>query len=201
MPLAELTTERLWLRTWREPDRAPFAALNADPEVMQFFVAPFTREQSDTLIERIEAHIREHGFGLWAVELRAEQRFVGFVGLAVTTFPAPFTPCVEIGWRLARDAWGRGYASEAARAALRFGFETLAPEEIVAYTVPDNIRSRRVMERIGMQRDEHGDFDHPRVPDGHPLRRHVLYRLSRKRWQSDLDSAAVPSNLRPTLRD
>jgi RimJ/RimL family protein N-acetyltransferase len=183
MPLAELTTERLCLRAWRESDRAPFAALNADPAVMQFFVAPFTREQSDALIERIEAHVRDHGFGLWAVELRAELRFLGFVGLAATAFPAPFTPCVEIGWRLARDAWGRGYASEAARAALRFGFETLAPDEIVAYTVPANLRSRHVMDRIGMQRDEHGDFDHPGVPDGHPLRRHLLYRLSRKRWQ------------------
>lgn len=201
MSLVELTTERLCLRAWREADRAPFAALNADPEVMQFFVAPFTREQSDALIERIEAHVRERDFGLWAVELRAERRFLGFVGLAATTFPAPFTPCVEIGWRLARDAWGHGYASEAARAALRFGFETLAPAEIVAYTVPNNLRSRRVMERIGMQRDEHGDFDHPLVPDAHRLRRHVLYRLSRKRWQSDLDSEAVPSNLRPTLRD
>lgn len=173
---ADLTTRRLVLRRWRDADREPFAALNADAEVMRHFPARLSREESDVLIERIKGHFDEHGFGLWALEVAGGPAFVGFVGLWRVSFEAPFTPAVEIGWRLSREAWGQGYATEAAAAALAHGFERLGLREIVSYTVPANLRSRRVMERIGMQRDEGGDFDHPRLDPGHPLRRHVLYR-------------------------
>lgn len=164
------------LRRWRDDDRAPFAALNADPRVVEFLPGPLSRAQSDALAERIAAHFVEHGFGLWAVEAPGEIPFAGFVGLSVPAFDAAFTPCVEVGWRLASSCWGRGYASEAARAALACGFERLGLAEIVSFTVPANLRSRRVMERLGMSRDPADDFDHPALPDGHPLRRHVLYR-------------------------
>jgi len=172
----EIETERLRLRRWREADHAPFAALNADPRVLVHLPGPLTREQSDTWIARIEEHFERHGFGLWAVEVRDGAPFVGYVGLAVPRFEAFFTPCVEIGWRLAAEHWGHGYATEAARAALAFGFERAGLAEIVSFTVPDNVRSRRVMERIGMTRDPAEDFDHPALPEGHRLRRHVLYR-------------------------
>jgi RimJ/RimL family protein N-acetyltransferase len=146
---------------------------------MEYFPAVLSREQSDALAAAIEAHFDEHGFGLWAVEIPTIARFAGFVGLAERRFEAPFTPCVEIGWRLAAAHWGRGYATEAARAVLAFGFQTLGLDEIVSFTVPGNRRSRRVMERIGMVRDPADDFDHPAMPEGHPLRRHVLYRMAR----------------------
>ena len=178
---SEIQTERLLLRRWREGDREPFAALNADPRVVEFLPGPLTREESNQRAERIEAHFAEHGFGLWAVEVRAGAPFIGFVGLAVPKFEAAFTPCVEIGWRLAAEHWGRGYATEGARAALAFGFEQLRLTEIVSYTVPANARSRRVMEKIGMTRNPAEDFDHPLLPAGHPLRRHVLYRLAADR--------------------
>jgi ribosomal-protein-alanine N-acetyltransferase len=174
----ELATERLLLRRWREQDREPFAALNADPEVMEFFPAPLTRAESDALIDRIERHFDEHGFAMWAVEVTAESRFIGFVGLGIPSFTAAFTPCVEIGWRLARAGWGQGYAVEGALAAARFGFD-LGLSEIVAFTAQGNHRSRRVMEKLAMQRDLEGDFDHPSIAAGHPLQRHVLYRLRR----------------------
>lgn len=177
--LPQLRTERLLLRRWRDDDRAPFAALNADPRVTEFLPAPLSRADSDALVDRIEAHFAAHGFGLWAVEVPGEIPFAGFVGLAVPAFEAAFTPCVEVGWRLAAACWGRGYASEGARAALAFGFAQLALAEIVSFTVPANVRSRRVMERLGMTRDPADDFDHPALPDGHPLRRHVLYRAVR----------------------
>jgi ribosomal-protein-alanine N-acetyltransferase len=171
-----IATERLTLRQWRDDDLEPFAALNADPAVMEFFPAPLTRDQSDALAQRERSAIEERGWGLWAVE-NAHRRFIGFVGLAVPSFEAHFTPAVEIGWRLAREQWGKGYAAEAARAALAFGFEELALDEIVSFTAAINVRSRSVMERIGMTHDPADDFDHPRVADG-PLRRHVLYRAS-----------------------
>jgi RimJ/RimL family protein N-acetyltransferase len=173
---AALRTDRLVLRAWRDEDRPPFAAMNADAEVMRHFPEVLDRAASDALADRIEEHFAAHGFGLWAVE--AEGAFVGFVGLNVPAWQAPFTPCVEMGWRLARSVWGRGYASEAARAAARFGFATAELAELVAFTVPANLRSRAVMERIGMRRDLEGDFDHPRVARGHRLERHVLYRLT-----------------------
>jgi RimJ/RimL family protein N-acetyltransferase len=175
----DLRTERLWLRRWRPADRAPFRALNADPQVMQHFPGLLSAAESDALAQRIEQHFAEHGFGLWVVDVTGVTPFAGYVGLSVPRFEAPFTPCVEIGWRLARSCWGRGYATEAARAVLAFGFEGLALGEIVSFTVPDNDRSRRVMERIGMSRNPDGDFEHPGLPDGHPLRRHVLYRIAR----------------------
>ena len=160
-------------------DREPFAAMNADPEVMEHFPAPLTRDESDALVDRIEAGFDEQGWGLWALEERESGAFLGFTGLNRPGFDAHFTPAVEIGWRLARPAWGRGYASEAARAAAAFAFETLALDELVSFTAVANVRSQRVMQRIGMTRDPADDFDHPALPAGHPLRRHVLYRLAR----------------------
>jgi ribosomal-protein-alanine N-acetyltransferase len=175
----ELRTERLLLRPWRPTDRAPFAALNADPVVREFLPGLLARAESDAAVDRIEAHFAEHGFGLWAVEVPGETDFAGFIGLSVPKFEAHFTPCVEIGWRLAAEHWGRGYASEGARACLAFGFDQLGLPEILAFTVPGNARSRRVMERLGMTRDAAGDFEHPSLPVGHALRRHVLYRIQR----------------------
>ena len=183
MQIPELETERLRLRGWRASDLAPFAALNADPEVMEHFPERLDRAASDALVARIEAGWAEDSLGLWAVERRADGEFLGFVGLSRPSFEAHFTPAVEVGWRLARDAWGHGYATEAAREALRFGFENLGLSEIVSFTVPANVRSRAVMERIGMRRDIADDFDHPRLPAGHPLRTHVLYRLSATEWR------------------
>lgn len=177
-----LQTPRLLLREWSPADRSPFASLNADPAVMEHFPSTLTREESDSLALRIERHFEEHGFGLWAMELKGEAAFIGFTGLLVPSFEAPFTPCVEIGWRLARPYWGRGLATEAAREVLRFGFTQLDLREIVSFTVPDNLRSRGVMEKLGMVRDPADDFEHPSLPPGHRLRRHVLYRMTRERW-------------------
>ena len=181
-PIPRLETERLALREWRDADRAPFAAMNADPRVAEFLGRALDRAASDALVDRIVGHWADDGHGLWAVETRADGRFIGFVGLTPPNFEAAFTPCVEIGWRLAPEAWGHGYATEAAREALRFGFEELGLEEIVSFTVPANIRSRAVMERIGLRRDPADDFENPNLPDGHPLRQHVLYRLRRADW-------------------
>ncbi|HKD54083.1 MAG TPA: GNAT family N-acetyltransferase [Steroidobacteraceae bacterium] len=177
--MTELTTARLWLRQWRASDLEPFAALNADPRVMEFMPGCLTRTESDALVRRSETEIAQLGFGFWAVELRASAEFIGFVGLHAASFAAHFTPCVEIGWRLARAAWGYGYATEGARACLQLAFGRLALAEIVAFTVPANTRSRAVMERLGMTHTPSDDFDHPRLPAGHALRRHVLYRLQR----------------------
>lgn len=177
-----LQTERLTLRRWQESDREPFARLNADPQVMRYFLRPLSREESDAFVDRIEARFEELGYGLWAVERRADGVFLGFTGLARQSFEAPFTPCVEVGWRLARFAWGNGYATEAAREALRFGFEVAELDEIVSFTSPVNVASMRVMEKIGMHRDAADDFDYPNMPVGHPLRRHVLYRLKREEY-------------------
>jgi ribosomal-protein-alanine N-acetyltransferase len=178
----ELRTERLVLRRWREADLEPFAQLNADPEVMRHFKSTLDRSASDLMVERIEREFEERGLGLWAVEVVDDAAFVGFVGLHVADFPAHFTPAVEIGWRLARAHWGRGYATEGARAALAFGFIRLRLGEIVSLTTQGNTRSRAVMERLGMTRDPTDDFDHPSIPQGHPQRRHVLYRLRRAAW-------------------
>jgi RimJ/RimL family protein N-acetyltransferase len=161
----------------------PFAALNADPRVMEFFPAVLTHDESAARVSRIREHFNVHGFGLWAVEVVGQVDFVGFVGLVVTTFQAHFTPCVEVGWRLAFEHWGRGYASEAARTALAFAFDVLRLDEVVSFTVPANNRSRRVMERLGMKRATDEDFEHPALPVGHPLRHHVLYRLPRATWE------------------
>jgi RimJ/RimL family protein N-acetyltransferase len=172
-----LTTPRLTLRHWHDSDLEAFAALNADPAVMQFMPALLSRAESDDFVGRAQRGIDARGWGLWAVEVRADGQLAGCVGLAMPSFVAHFTPCVEIAWRLRRASWGHGYATEAARGCLRFGFETLALPEVVAFTVPANVRSRAVMERLGMVRNPLEDFDHPRLPSPHPLRRHVLYRL------------------------
>jgi RimJ/RimL family protein N-acetyltransferase len=175
----ELQTARLRLRRWKGADREPFAALNADPVVMEFFPDPLARQQSDALIEAIERGFEQRGFGLWAVEVRATGTFIGFTGLNEVSLEAHFTPAVEIGWRLARAAWEEGYATEAAKASLTFGFEEVGLDQIVSFTSAENMRSRAVMERIGMTRDEGGDFDHPGLPHAHRLSRHVLYRIDR----------------------
>lgn len=173
----EMRTARLVLRRWRDQDREPFAELNADPEVMHHFPAPLTREQSDAFVDRIEDHFAAHGYGLWAIEV--EGRFIGFTGLLWLRFQADFTPALEVGWRLARPAWGHGYASEAATAALARGFQEV--DRIVSVTATSNEASRRVMERIGLSYRH--DFEHPSLPEGHELRRHVLYRADRSTWQ------------------
>ena len=181
---AMLRTDRLLLRSWRPADRQAFARMNADPEVMEFFVAPLSPEESDAFVDRIEAGFAEHGFGVWAVEEISTGAFIGFAGLLHQTFEASFTPAFEIGYRLARHAWGQGYATEAAREAVRFGFEHAGLGEIVSMTAVGNVRSRAVMDKLGMTHDPGDDFDHPRVPDGHPLKRHVLYRLTSERWHA-----------------
>lgn len=178
-PPVELRTERLLLRQWRESDLEPFAALNADPEVMRHFPAPLDRAASDAFAQRIRTHLDETGWGLWAVEVVDGDPFIGFVGLAAQTFPAHFTPAVEVGWRLAREHWGHGYAPEAARAALDFAFGPLGLDEVVSMTTPGNVNSQRVMQKLGLTRDPADDFDNPRLPVGHPLRRHILYRIRR----------------------
>lgn len=175
---SHIKTDRLLLRPWRDSDREPWAAMNADPRVRAFFPGLLDRAQSDASLDWLDAHIVQHGFGFWALEERASGTFIGFNGLLHTTFPAPFTPCVEIGWRLAHHAWGKGYATEAARASLDHGFGKLGLSSIVSFAVAENVRSRRVMERIGMRRDSGSDFDHPDIPAGNPFRRHVLYRIA-----------------------
>jgi RimJ/RimL family protein N-acetyltransferase len=174
-----LRTPRLLLREWRDADIEPFVAMSADPEVMELLLGPFDRERSEAWAAGKRAFMRENGYGEWAVEVPGEAAFVGVVGLSRITYDAHFTPAVEVAWRLARPYWGRGYAYEAARAAIEDGFYRVGLDEIVAITVPANRRSWGLMERLGMVRDMGGDFDHPRVPDGHPLKRHVLYRLRR----------------------
>lgn len=185
-----LTTDRLILRRWEPSDHAPFAAMNADPVVREHFQGTSTAAESGAFIERIEAHWDDHGWGLWAVEVPTVAPFVGFVGL----WPADYVtgePMVEVGWRLARDAWGHGYATEAAREALRFGFEDVGLDEIVSFTVPQNQRSRHVMERIGLRREPDRDFDHPNVDAAvYPhLVRHVFYALTRGAWSAARSAA------------
>lgn len=178
-----IETPRLILRAWRDEDRAPFAAMNADPEVMRYFPAPYTREESDAMVDRISAMMAERGFGFYAVEEKGGAPFIGFVGLSVPRFEAAFTPCVEIGWRLVRSSWGQGYATEAAQAARDDGFERLGLNEIVSFTAVPNEPSQRVMQRIGFRHEPYLDFDHPLVEEGNWLRRHVLYRLDREGWE------------------
>lgn len=181
---AMLVTERLVLRRWRDGDRGPFADMNADPAVMEHFPATLTRAESDALVDRIEAEFSTRGFGLWAVEVAETGSFIGFTGLSVPRFDAHFTPAVEIGWRLARSAWGHGYASEAARRVLRFAFEERRLAEVVSFTATGNLRSQAVMRRIGMTHDPADDFDHPLLPEGHRLRRHALWRMSAARHRA-----------------
>ena len=177
----ELRTERLHLRRWRGEDLAAFAAVNADPEVCEFLPSTLDRAASDAMVERIEAHHDLHGFGLWCVDVPGEG-CIGFVGLAVPNFEAPFLPAAEVGWRLARHTWGRGYATEGAVAVLDATFGVIGLDEVISFTVPANERSRAVMERLGLTHDPAEDFDHPKLPEGDPLRRHVLYRTDPDRW-------------------
>jgi RimJ/RimL family protein N-acetyltransferase len=174
-----LTTSRLQLRRWRDSDRQPFQALNADPRVMEFMPGLLSPRESDDLIARVEEHFGRHGFGVFAAELLEGNVFIGFIGLNIPSYDAPFMPAVEIGWRLGFDHWGRGLATEGARAVVRHAFETLSLSSLVSFTVPQNLRSRRVMEKIGMVHDSASGFDHPSLPAGHPLSRHVLYRIHR----------------------
>jgi RimJ/RimL family protein N-acetyltransferase len=176
-----LETDRLILRRWRDTDRAPFAAINADPRVMEFFPATLTRAESDAGVARIEQHWHTHGFGLYAVDLKADgaHQFIGFIGLARPGFEIDFTPCIEIGWRLDASVWGRGLATEGARAVADCALGPQGLDEIVSFTSVANARSRRVMEKLGMTHDARDDFDHPHIHEGHALRRHVLYRLRR----------------------
>jgi ribosomal-protein-alanine N-acetyltransferase len=187
-----LRTPRLLLRRWREEDREPYAAMNADPEVREFFPELLTRELSDAQIAVFEEHLDQHGFGMWALELIATGELLGFAGMDLATYDAHFAPAVEIGWRLRRSAWGNGYATEAARECLRFGFEELELAEIVAATAVANRRSRAVMERLGMVHDAAEDFEHPEVAAGHPLARHVLYRLRAQQWRGGAGPHAAP---------
>ena len=177
--MSELTTDRLLLRDWRESDLAPWAALNADPEVREFFPTVLTRDESAASMARFQADLDSRGYGWWALEVRTTGEFIGFTGLDPVDDEMPFTG-VEIGWRLAGAAWGHGYASEAARTVLAYGFDVLELPEILAITAVGNVRSQAVMRRIGMTRDPADDFDDPGVPEG-PLRRSVLFRISRLR--------------------
>ena len=179
--LIEFDTKRLLLRQWGATDRDPFATLNADPKVMEFYPAPLSRGESNAMANRCQALISEHGWGFWAVETKDTQEFVGFVGLHTPAPELPFSPCVEVGWRLAAKHWGKGFATEAARGALRIGFEQLGLPEIVSFTSVGNIRSRAVMERLGMRRAKEM-FEHPAIAVGSALRKHCLYRLSRGQW-------------------
>lgn len=177
-----MQTERLILRPWRQEDLEPFAQLNADHRVMEFFPGVLTREQSDQLVRRIQSHHQSNGFGPWAVSVPGVADFIGFIGLFQVPFEANFTPAVEVGWRLAYDFWNQGYATEGACAALKYGFETLHLPEIVSFTAVQNTKSQKVMQKIGMTHHPEKDFDHPRLEEGHWLRRHVLYQITRNEW-------------------
>lgn len=181
--IPEISTTRLCLRAWRSKDLQPFAEMCADPEVRRYFTGVLSAAESMALVGRTQDHWKNHGFGLWAVGIPSVAPFIGYAGLLRVGFTAHFTPCVEVGWGLARAYWGYGFATEAAEAALQFGFTQLVLNEIVAFTAVANVRSRRVMERLGMRRDEAGDFEHPQIAEGHPLRPHVLYRLSKANWR------------------
>ncbi len=176
-------TTRLILRSWEESDLEPFARLNSDPRVMEYFPSVLSHKESNDLARRIIAKLEEQGWGLWAVSVPGVADFIGLIGLAKPSFEAHFTPTVEVGWRLAFDHWGKGYATEGAKAALAYGFETINLPEIVSFTAVHNMRSRRVMEKIDMHHDPKDDFDHPKLPEGHPLRKHVLYRLNKPDWK------------------
>lgn len=182
MIVEELRTGRLILRRWKKEDLEPFAVMNADPKVMEFFPEPLDPRSSDALVSRIEAGRAARGFGLWALEVAASGEFIGFTGLSVPGFEAAFTPAVEVGWRLARRAWGQGYATEAATAALDAAFGPLGLAEVVSFTSVANLRSQAVMRRLGMTHDPSCDFEHPSLPSGHRLARHVLYRITAERW-------------------
>ncbi len=187
-----LETPRLLLRNWHDADLDAWAELNADPRVMEFFPTRYDRERSDATAARMRADLAADGYGWWAVEVKNGLPFAGIVALQEVPFEATFTPALEIGWRFRSDAWGHGYATEGARAALAFAFERLERTEVVAITALLNLRSQRVMERLGMTRDAGDDFEHPWIEAGHRLRQHVLYRITRERYARLMASAAAP---------
>lgn len=190
--LIEFETERLRLRQWRESDREPFATINADPQVMEFFPKPLGRLESDEMAQKICSLIEQRGWGFWAVEVKGGEPFIGFVGLHVPAAALPFSPCVEIGWRLSVAHWGRGYASEAAHGVLQVAFLRLGLPEVVAFTAVGNQRSRRVMKYLGMRYS--GEFEHPGVPEGSALRPHVLYRLKAARFRKAASRQEIEEN-------
>jgi RimJ/RimL family protein N-acetyltransferase len=177
-----LRTRRLILRRWKESDLLPYAKINADRRVMEFMLGTMTEQETRQSIDHAEKHFDLHGFGRWAVEIAGSERFIGFVGISIPTYALPFSPCVEVAWRICAEEWGNGYAPEAATEAMRDGFERVGLREIVSFTTSTNLKSRRVMEKLGMQYCPGEDFDHPMVAEGHRLRRHVLYRMSKADW-------------------
>ena len=183
--MATIKTKRLILRPWKQEDFEPFAQMNGDPRVMECFPSALTRAESDGYAQKFMDEIQSQGWGLWAVSVIGGADFIGFIGLRPVPFEASFTPAVEIGWRIAHEFWNQGYATEGASAAIKYGFETLHLKEIVSFTAVQNARSRRVMEKIGMHHDPKDDFDHPKLPEGHRLRRHVLYRISHSCIEKD----------------
>ena len=179
MAAPNLETKRLLLRHWKVEDLPLFAAMNADPYVMEYFPKMLSPEESNRLAQKIQQELEEKQYGLWAVEVKNETPFIGFVGLHFQDFEAPFTPCIEIGWRLAHQYWRKGYAYEAASKVVSYAFESLKLEELVAFTLPSNTSSRRLMEKLGMTYDPKDDFENSKLPEGHPMRPHVLYRLKK----------------------
>jgi RimJ/RimL family protein N-acetyltransferase len=199
MSIPRIETSRLTLRGFRPADRDPFVTMNADPEVMAFMSRRLDPAASEAFLGRIRARWAADGFGIWAIERQGDGTFLGFAGLSEPGFPAAFAPAIEVGWRLARPAWGHGYATEAGAAALRFGFEVVGLEEIVSFTAVANERSRRVMERLGMTHDPADDFDYPLVPIGHPVSRQVLYRFTRDHWERAVTAGGTArAKSRPT---
>ena len=180
MTIIEPETDRLLLRQWRDSDKEPFSALNADPRVMEYFPSILSKTESDSVADRCKSLIADRGWGFWAVELKESKRFIGFVGLHVPSDDLPFSPCVEIGWRLGYEHWGKGYATEAALTSLYVGFQLLMLDEIVSFTAVSNLKSQAVMKRIGMAMTE--TFEHPALPKESPLRQHCLYRLTGKQY-------------------
>ena len=171
-----IRTERLGLRFWKPEDLEPFAKMNSDPEVMKYFPAPMTMKESKEALDRIVSHFSNYRYGLFVLEMLEDRRFIGFTGFNRPAFESYFTPCVEIGWRLIIEAWGKGYATEAAAACLEYGFDALRFREVYSFTSVLNKSSERVMQKIGMEKE--GEFDHPKIEQGHPLRKHVLYKIS-----------------------
>lgn len=186
--ISVIQTPRLILRLWEQGDRQPFFLINQDPQVVAFLRGTLTQEQVNDFMVAANAHQDRHGYTLWAVELKETGQLIGFVGLNYTDWPAHFTPAVEIGWRLGSQYWGQGYATEAAKACLKYAFDCCQLNEIVSFTVPANLNSIKVMQRIGLSRDPHGDFAHPKLPVDHPLSHHVLYRLTAQEYRQQLEN-------------
>ena len=176
-------SDRLLFRQWRDEDKKIFCELNSDPVVMEFFPNPLAREESDRFVDKTVKFIAQNQWGLFAVELKDEGRFIGFIGLATPSFEMHFTPCTEIGWRLHKNFWKKGYATEGAKAVLNFAFNNLKKKEIVSFTSKLNLPSIAVMERIGMKHDPDDDFEHPKLKETHPLKPHVLYRIKKEDWE------------------